>query len=409
MKKILFEQLGSVFEKLPLNPRVVVSGNQAVPWALLHALDKIIPEYKLHILNAPKGIPEREGVIHESVFVGEGMRKSPRLEYIPCRLSLVSKMLENYKPVDLVLVQVSKSYNNKVSLGIEVNILPSIMESVRKRGGLIFAQLNTQMPYTFGDGEYDQSFFDYIIEEESPLGCKNTVLLNDDARIIGERISNEVKDGATLQLGIGAVPNAFLMSLSEKRKNIKIWTEMFSDGVLHLEQKGRLDTDKPIVSSFAFGSQELYTWMDRNPRIQMLRTEYVNDPSNISKQNYMTSVNAALQVDLYDQANASRIGNKIYSGFGGSTDFIVGALHSHGGKAFVALPSWHPKANVSTIIPKLIEPTTHFQHSFIVTERGLSQMYGKDQSEQALGLIKNCAHPNFHEVLYKEGKELGLF
>ena len=429
MKKINLENLQNVFSALPANPRILTSGNYSVPWTLLNVLDKSIPKYKLHILNAPKGnsnngnIPDRVGVVHETTFVGEGMRNSQRLDYIPCRLSLTHLLLDIHKPVDAVLVHTSKNYGGKVSLGIEVNILPCVMEAVRKRGGLVVGLANPNMPYTFGDGEFELSFFDYIVEMEFPLHSFFSPELSEEACAIGEIISENVEEGATLQLGIGAIPNAFCSMLSHsnpsKKGKYKIWTEMFSDGVYLLEQWGSLDPDTPIFSSFAFGSQELYTWMNRNPRILMLRTKKINDPATIAIQAKMTSINAALQVDLFDQANASRIGNKIYSGFGGSTDFIVGALHSttatsttttsNKGQAFIALPSWHPKANVSTIVPRLEEPTTHFQHSAIVTEKGLAWMFGKSQSEQSKGLIQNCAHPKAKDFLAEEGKKLGLF
>jgi len=140
----------------------------------------------------------------------------------------------------------------------------------------------------------------------------------------------------------------------------------------------------------------------------MLKTEKTNNPAKVADQPMMTSVNAALQVDLLDQANASRIGNKIYSGFGGSTDFIVGAMHAKGGQAFIALPSWHPKADCSTIVPLLTEPTTHFQHSAIVTEQGIAAMFGRSQREQASSLIANCAHPHAREYLWSEGRRLGF-
>jgi len=144
---------------------------------------------------------------------------------------------------------------------------------------------------------------------------------------------------------------------------------MFSDGVLALDKAGALDLGHPVIASFAFGSAELYGWMDRNPRVRMLRTEATNDPAQIERRPHMVSVNSALQVDLFAEANASRVQGKIYSGFGGQTDFVVGALHSPGGLAVIALPSWHPKADVSTVVPRLTGPVTSFQHSFIVSEQ----------------------------------------
>jgi acyl-CoA hydrolase len=169
-----------------------------------------------------------------------------------------------------------------------------------------------------------------------------------------------------------------------------------------------LDPEVLITASFIFGSKELYEWLHLNRRVQMLRTEKTNDPSQISRQARMTSINAALQIDLYDQANASHVRGQIYSGFGGSTDFIVGALHSRGGRSFMALPSWHPKAQVSSIVPRLSENVTSFQHSFVVTEQGAAACFGHTQSEQALNLINNAAHPDAKEELVQAASDFGL-
>ena len=145
-----------------------------------------------------------------------------------------------------------------------------------------------------------------------------------------------------------------------------------------------------------------------NTDIHMMRTEITNDPARIGKQALMTSVNAALQVDLLDQANASRIKGRIYSGFGGQTDFIVGALHSRGGQSFIALPSWHPKADVSTIVPVLTNPVTSFQHSSVVTENGIADVFGRSQAEQARNIIEYAAHPSVRDELTKAAIEMNL-
>ena len=183
---------------------------------------------------------------------------------------------------------------------------------------------------------------------------------------------------------------------------------MFSDGVLSLAKAGALDTDQPVIASFAFGSAELHEWMNRNPGIRMLRTEMTNDPARIARRPRMTSVNSALQVDLFAQANASRVRGVIYSGFGGQTDFVVGALHSHDGKAIIALPSWHPKADVSTVVPTLAGPVTSFQHSFIVSDQGTAAVWGHDASAQAEAIITSVAHPAARDALREAGRELGF-
>jgi len=409
MRIINADTLKSILANLPSNPRIIASGNFATPQTLLAVADEVIPRFKLHVLNAiGKGIPDREGITYETSFIGPVMRNHPRLEYIPSRLSLCPVLINNFYRPDVVFIHTSAIRFDTVSLGIEVNILPRAIETARANGGLVIAQSNLQMPYTFGDAQIHESDIDYLIEVDEPLQEKPANAdITDVQAEIGSRIAALVENHSTLQLGIGGVPDAVLMALKE-RKGLRIWTEMFSDGVLELEKAGAMDDEVYITASFAFGSQELYHWMDQNKRIRMLRIERTNDPSQIARQPKMTSVNAALEVDLFDQANACYVNGKIYSGFGGSTDFIVGALHSQGGRSFIALPSWHPKANTSTIVPRLQSNVTHFQHSFIVTEQGVAGCFGHSQRDQAMNIIKNAAHPSVRDELTEKAAEYGL-
>ena len=407
MRVVTPEQLKTIFANLPENPRVVASGNFATPTTLLNTLDSVVERYRLHMLNAQKGIPDREGVEYETTFVGPGMRKSPRLVYIPCRLSLVPVLYRDHYSPDIVLLHTSAPRHDTVSLGTEVNVLPGAIEAARERGALVVAQSNPRMPYTYGDAQIYEHEIDYLVEVDEPLATHEPKASDDISRQIGERIAARVQDASTLQLGIGAVPDAVLSQLTHRR-GLRIWTEMFSDGVLELHKQDALDNQVPITASFLFGSQELYDWVHLNKQVRMLRTEKTNDPGQIARQARMTSVNAALQVDLFDQANASRVKGRIHSGFGGSTDFIVGALHSRGGQSFMALHSWHPKANVSTIVPLLTEPVTSFQHSWVATEYGLAQCFGRSQRTQAINIIDNAAHPDVRDQLREAAGEMGL-
>lgn len=407
MKVINVEQLRQVLSSLPQNPRVVASGNFAAPAVLLAALDSTVEEFKLHMLNAHPGIPDRPGITFESAFVGPGMRNSSRLQYIPSRLSLVPVLFRDHYVPDVVLIHTSARRHDTVSLGTEVNILPAAIEAAREHGGLVIAQANPQMPYTYGDAQLYEHEIDYLVEVDEPLATKPAVSFTNETRAIGDLIAAKITDGSTLQLGIGAVPDSVLNTLVD-RKGLRIWTEMFSDGVLELHKRGALDAEIPITASFVFGGQELYQWLHLNRGVRMLRTEKTNDPGQIARQARMTSINAALQVDLYDQANASNVRGKIYSGFGGSTDFIVGALHARGGASFIALPSWHPKANVSTIVPRLTENVTSFQHSYVVTENGVADCFGHSAKDQALNLINKAAHPSVRDELTQVAEELGL-
>jgi acyl-CoA hydrolase len=389
------DRLAAVLGALPEPPRVVAGGNFATPWRALAVLDAAVAEYRLFMLNAQPGVPDRDGVILESPFIGPGMRNRERLSYIPCRLSLVPVMLTTVLPPDVVLVQVSAPADGTVSLGTEVNVLPAAIEAARSRGGIVVAQVNSQMPYTYGDAVLPVGDIDYGIEADGELLIPAPRPPAPASAAIGERVAALVVDGATLQLGIGGVPDAVLAALTGRR-GLAVWSEMFSDGVLGLAKAGALDDRQPVIASFAFGGQELYGWMDRNPGIRMLRTETVNDPATIARRPRMTSV------------NAGRVRGVIYSGFGGQTDFVVGSLHSRDGKAIIALPSWHPKANVSTVVPRLAGPVTSFQHSFIVSDQGTAAVWGHDASAQATAIIDRVAHPDARDELRTAGRELGF-
>jgi len=399
--------LDSVLRALPANPRVVVSGNHAVPLQVLKEIDAALDSYRLWILNAPKGIPDRDGVVLETSFVGPGMRHSPRLSYVPSRLSLVPSLFKSTMPPDLVVLHTTAPRNGRVSLGVEVNVLPAAVEAAKARGAKVVAQANASMPWTYGDAELDVHDIDLFVEVDEPIPTIPAPVVDEVSARIGALVAARVPNGATLQAGIGAVPDATLHGLTDRR-GLKIWTEMFSDSVLALERAGALDQHVPVRASFIFGSAELLAWVDENPRIQMIRTETANDPARIAQNPGMISVNTALQVDLFGQANASRVKRRIFSGFGGQTDFIVGAMHSYGGQALIALRSWHPRADVSAIVGLIEDPVTSFQMTAVVTEQGVAEVFGLDQSEQAHNIIEHAAHPTVRDVLRARAAELGL-
>lgn len=261
MPIISLESLSSVLDTSRRDLRVVVSGNGAVPWTALRALDEVLPGYRMFMLNAPAGVPDRTGLVLETPFVGAGMRRSERMAYYPCRLSQVPLLFRRRLPVDVALVHTSAPLKGRVSLGIEVNILPAAIESVRANGGVVIAQANPNMPYTYGDGEYYLDDFDAIIEVDEPFGGhalqagtakgaaqaapkpelpSKGIDRAESARIIGKLVSDRIDDGATLQMGIGEIPDATLAGLLTK-KGLGIWTEMLADGVLALDDAGALD------------------------------------------------------------------------------------------------------------------------------------------------------------------------
>jgi len=406
MRVINTEQLKSILGALPANPRIVASGNFATPTVLLNAANESIETFRLNMLGAQTDIPNREGISFESAFVGPGMRRSPRLNYVPSRLSLVPVLFRDHFRPDVVFLHTSAKRHDTVSLGTEVNVLPAAIEACRERGGLVIAQANPNMPYTYGDAQIYEHEIDFMVEVDEPLMSKEPGPIGDIPAEIGARIAAKVENHSTLQLGIGAIPDAVLKALIN-RKGMKIWTEMFSDGVLDMFKAGALDDETPLTASFLFGSRELYDWLHLNKSVRMLRTEKTNDPGQIAKQAKMTSINAALEVDLHDQANASFVRGEVYSGFGGSTDFIVGSLHARGGQSFMALASWHEKAHKSTIVPQLQENVTSFQHSFVATEYGLADCFGHPEKEQARNLI-SIAHPDAREGLLGAAREMRL-
>jgi acyl-CoA hydrolase len=400
-------RLAALLGTLAGTPRIVAGGNFATPWQALAVADAAVATYRLFALNAQPGMPDRDGVTLESPFIGPGMRGRPRLRYFPCRLSLVPALLATALPPDVVLVQTSVPSGGTVSLGTEVNVLPAAIEAARARGGLVIAQLNPHVPYTYGDAVLPVDAIDYAIEASAPLPSPAPHAATDISATIAERVAALIGDGATLQLGIGAIPDAVLAGLSGRR-GLGLWSEMFSDGVLGLVKAGALDSGQPVTASFAFGSPDLYAWMDRNPDVRMLRTETTNDPARIARRPRMVSVNSALQVDLFAQANATWVRGGIHSGLGGQPDFVVGALHSPGGQAIIALPSWHPKAGVSTVVPRLDGPVTSFQHNVIVSEQGTAAIWGHDASAQAEQIISHVAHPSARDDLRQSGRNLSL-
>jgi acyl-CoA hydrolase len=410
MRLTSLEKLTGVLDGLPERPRVVVSGNGATPWTVLRLVDKTLDRYVLHCLNGQPGLPDRDGVTLETAFVGPGMRGSPRLAYVPTRLSLLPRLYRSALPPDLVVVRTSAPREGKLSLGVEVNVLPAAVEAARARGGLVVAQIDPDVPYVYGDGELDLDLVDWGVEAHDPLSTLTVPPPDDVSAAIADRVASRIVDGCTIQLGIGAVPDAVLAGL-RGRSRLKVWSEMVSDGILELERCGALDPAEPLVASFLLGTDELYRWADCNPRLRLLRTETTNDPSLIAPHWGMVSVNTALQVDLFGQVNASRVPGqhgRIFSGFGGQSDFVVGAMHAERGQALIALRSWHPRADVSAVVPMVEEAVTSFQPSAVVTEQGVAELWGASQEQQVHRLIGRAAHPQVREELLEEAVAMGL-
>ncbi len=409
METITFEQAVARLRTLEgPERRVVLSGNSATPFTLIRALSEALETCRVFQLNAQYDFSRHPKFVCETPFVGPGMRNDPLLDYLPMRLSLVPRLFETVRQPDAVLLHTSLPRDGKVSLGIEVNVLPAAIEHCRARGGMVLAQANPQMPYTFGAGEIPLADIDGLIEvDEEPLSSPAPRGSPDSAQAIGERVARFAADGTTLQLGIGLIPTVAARMMSHRR-GLRVWSEMISDSVMDLDRAGALDPDAPVYTSFLIGSPELYRWADGNRQLRMLRTETVNDPSRIALHPCMLSINAAMQVDLFAQANASFIDDRIHSGFGGQPDFVIGSLHSAGGHAVVALHAWHEKTNSSTVVPVLTNPVTSFQHSAVISEHGCAELFGRSQHAQAHLLIEQVADPRARAELVEAAGRLGL-
>lgn len=395
------EHLQAHLSALPIaEPRVVAGGNFATPRTLLEVADRSFATWRLFVLNAQPPLPSREGITYETPFVGPAVRNAgERLRYLPMRLSLVPTLLARATPPDLVFVRASVPSAGRVSLGVEVNVLPAAIEIARARGALVVAELDPNVPYVFGDGELELDDIDLAIETDTPLAQPTTTTRADpQADAIAERIAALVPEGATLQLGIGAIPDRVLSHLAARRE-LGIWSEMVSDGILALERRGALSRTRPITASFLFGTDELYRWVDRNPRLRLLRTETVNDPSRIMRQPRMSAINAAIEVDLAAQANAHHVGQRVLSGFGGQPDFTVGALHADGGQSIIAVRAWHAPTDRSGVVAALSTPVTSFQHSVFVSEHGTAHLFGASADEQAQRIVASVADPRVRAEL----------
>jgi acetyl-CoA hydrolase len=295
------------------------------------------------------------------------------------------------------------------SFGVEVGLSKSIAEASK----IIIAEVNEQMPRTLGDSFIHVNKLDYIIPvnyplPEVPMGGTGDQVVEKIAGYIADLIP----DGATMQMGIGAIPDAVLNFLYDK-KDLGVHTELFSDGVIDLVEAGILTNARKtlhpgkIIAGFILGNKRLYDWCHNNPLIEFHRTEYVNDPFVIAQNERMVAINSALEIDLTGQVCSDSIGPKLYSGVGGQLDFIYGASRSKGGGPIVALPS--KAKNFSRIVPMLKQGagvvTTRNHVRFVVTEYGIADLYGKTIRQRARSLIK-IAHPEFREDLENQAKAL---
>jgi Acetyl-CoA hydrolase len=364
--------------------------------------------------SAPYAEAEFEGVFFlESFFVGHNVRKATQegfADYIPVFLSETQKLIrDNVLHVNVAMVQVSPpDKHGYVSLGTSVDATLAAVEYADTVIGVI----NPNVPRAFGDAMIPMDMIDIFCEDNTPLIEAVPSEPNVIEKTIGNYVAELIEDGATLQMGIGAIPNAVLGMLGN-HKNLGIHTEMFSDGILPLVEKGvvngaekNIDRGK-IVSTFLMGSKKVYDFIDDNPGVLMMDVGYTNSIDIISKNPKVTSINSALQVDLTGQVCADSLGTKFYSGVGGQIDFIRGASCSLGGKPIIAMPSVTNKgvskiASVLNLGAGVV--TTRANMHWFVTEYGAVNLYGKSMQERAKMII-SIAHPNHRDALDKAAFE----
>jgi acyl-CoA hydrolase len=413
----MYHSVEEAIGKIKSEDKVFVHTAAAIPQFLISAMVarasslSNVQIYQLHTEGkAEYSLPQyKDSFYINAFFVGASTREAVqegRGSYIPIFLSEAPRLFRSGGiELDVALITVSPpDKHGYCSLGVSVDISKAAADSAK----IVIAQVNKFMPRTHGDGLIHMDDIDFMVCKDEPLSEIISRPNTDIECKIGENVASLIEDGATLQMGIGAIPNAVLSYLGN-HKNLGIHTEMFSDGIIPLIEKGvitgALKKKHPgtIVGSFVMGSQHLYDYIDDNPMFKILDAEYVNNSEVIAKNPKVTAINSAIQIDLTGQVCADSIGMNIYSGVGGQMDFIRGASMSEGGKPIIALPSISSKG-VSKITHLLNEGagvvTTRAHVHYVVTEYGVVNLHGKSLKERAKALI-SIAHPDHREELMK--------
>ncbi len=403
------------------NQRVFIQGAAMTPHSLINALcersSQLMDVELLHLHTegqAPYVLPEHKSSFKvNSLFVGGNVRddiNSGDGNYTPIFLGEAHLLFtRNLLPLDVAMIQVSTpDAHGFCSLGTSVDITLSALQCARQ----VIAQVNPQVPRTHGDGFVHINDIDLAVEYNGPIHGTESKPATEIEERIGTHVAGLVENGATLQMGIGAIPNVVLSKLGG-HKNLGIHTEMFSDGIIPLVRSGVINGSQKavdrgkIVSCFAMGSSNLYDFVNRNPQVWMKEASYTNDTAIIRRNPKVTAINSAIEIDITGQVCADTIGKRQYSGVGGQMDFIRGASLSEGGKAIIALPSV-TKGGESKIVP-MLKPgagvtTTRAHVHYVVTEYGVVDLFGKNLKQRALALM-SIAHPSHREHLEQEISE----
>ena len=422
-KEIKFISAEEAVKHVKSGDHIHFSSVASAPKILIDALCKRgdageLKDVKIHHLHtegpAPYTDAKYEGIFfHQAFFVGGNVRKNVQAgyaDYIPVFLSETQKLYRSgVLPCDVAMIQVSPpDKHGFVSLGTSVDATLAAIECAKT----VIAVVNPHVPRAWGQAMIPMDMIDIFVEDDTPLMPAHFSEPDEVETAIGRHCAALIEDGACLQMGIGAIPNAVLAQLGGHR-HLGIHTEMFADGVLSLVEKGVIDgsnkgIDKgKLVSTFLMGSQKCYDFIDDNPMVAMMDVGYTNDPYMIAKNPKTTAINSALQVDLTGQVCADSLGTKFYSGTGGQVDFVYGASLSEGGKAIIAMPSCTKKGE-SKISPVLLQGagvvTSRAHIHWFVTEYGAVDLYGKSLQERAK-LVISVAHPDHREMLEKAAYE----
>lgn len=420
------QSAGQAVEHIESGMRVYLSGNCTEPRTLLAALTARAPRLTgveivqtLTVGPADYMAPELEGHLRvNTLFVSENTRaavNAGRADFTPCFLSEIPGLFRNGRlPLDVALIQVSPpDEHGFCSFGVEVGVTKPAAQAAHT----VIAEVNPRMPRTLGDSFIHVSKLDAIVPvdyrlPEAPLATTDPV-----TERIADHVAGLIPEAATLQTGIGAIPDAVLCRLVDHR-HLGIHTELFSDGVIDLVNRGVITGERKslhpgkIIAGFLLGTQRLFDFVHDNPVVELHPTDYVNDPFVIAQNDRMVAINSAIEVDLTGQVCADSIGPRLYSGVGGQVDFIYGAARSKGGVPIIALPSVvHKKGGptISRIVP-MLKPgagvvTTRAHVHYVVTEHGVADLYGKTIAQRAEALI-HIAAPEFHDELLRAAREL---
>jgi 4-hydroxybutyrate CoA-transferase len=403
---------------------VYVHSNAAAPIPVLDAMVDRASElrhvqiYQILTLGLARYAEEKyqESFRLHSLFIGANVRDAVnkgRADYTPVFLSEIPNLFASeILPVDVALIQVSPpDAHGYCSYGVSVDCTIA----ARKKAKITIAEVNEQMPRTLGRSFVHVDRITYLVPSNRPLPVHESLDSGEAEAAIAKNCASLISDGATLQMGIGGIPDAVLKNIGD-RKNLGVHSEMFSDGVLDLVESGAITNDLKtvlpgkIATSFCFGTKRLYDFIDNNPLFEFQPSDFINDPFVISQNYHMTSINSAIQVDLTGQVCSDSIGETLFSGFGGQVDFVRGASRSKGGKSIIAIPSTAKDGKISRIVPRLAQGagvvTTRADVHYVITEYGIASLYGRNLRDRAKLLI-GISHPKFREDLERQAQQIG--